>query len=116
MKFLPHRLDIDNSLSTERSDKHSITNETYNNGSAMQPQTYEQFQPINRPNESEYSCIEPDYSYATHVVATNVYDSVQQQNNENIPSKEAFEMPVLDNTALYSMCEESELPVQKSQM
>ena len=80
----------------------------------MQPQAYEEFQPINKPAESEYNCVEPEYSYAAHTVGnTNVYDSVPQQNNEDNLGKETFSMPALDNTALYSMRENEE--VQKSQ-
>ena len=69
----------------------SHTNDIYNAAySCTSPQPYEECQP-NRSTE-------PEYSYATpHTTST-----LQQQSNSNVMG-----LPVVDNTVLYSMCEES---------
>ena len=67
------------------------------------PQPYEEVQ-LKEP--------EPEYSYATHEVDMNTYDSVALPHNENggcdgntVTNK--GQIHVVDNTPLYSLCEET---------
>ena len=74
----------------ERTASFSHTNDINNAAySCTSPQPYEDCQP-NRSTE-------PEYLYATpHTTST-----LQQQSNSNVMG-----LPVVDNTVLYSMCEE----------
>ena len=80
---------------TERRVSLTQTNQCYS--SVQEPQPYEEFQTNELDNQP---AAEGVYSYADHTVNTNVYDSVPQS-DEN--PKEDTTMPVVDNTALYSM-------------
>ena len=73
----------------ERTASRSHTNEIYNAAySRTSPQPYEECQ--------LKQSIEPEYSYATpHTTST------PQQSNSNVMG-----LPVVDNTVLYSMCED----------
>ena len=75
----------------ERTASSSHTNDIYNAAySLTSPQPYEECQ--------LKQSTEPEYSYATpHTTST-----LQQQSNSNVMG-----LPVVDNTVLYSMCEES---------
>ena len=74
----------------ERTASSSHTNDIYNAAySRTSPQPYEECQ--------LKQSTEPEYLYATpHTTST-----LQQQSNSNV-----MELPVVDNTVLYSMCEE----------
>ena len=64
------------------------------------PQPYEEYQSKQLQNE-------PEYSYAAHAVETNTYDSVPQQSSGGDDDGCNIEgLPVVDNTALYSLCGE----------
>ena len=65
------------------------------------PQPYEEVQ-LKEP--------ESEYSYATHGVDVNTYDSVALPHNENggCDGSTKEQVHVVDNTALYSLCEETQ--------
>ena len=76
---------------------HTCTNDMYNRYSGT-PQPYEEYQSKQLQNE-------PEYSYATHAVEANTYDSVPQQSSSGDNDGCNTEgLTVVDNTALYSMC------------
>ena len=52
---------------------------------------------------------EPEYSYATHGVDMNTYDSVALPHDENggCDGSTKEQLHVVDNTALYSLCEDT---------
>ena len=68
------------------------------------PQPYEEYQSKQLQNE-------PEYSYATHAVEANTYDSVPQQSSSGDDGHYDITegVAVVDNTALYSMCGEDVL-------
>ena len=69
------------------------------------PQPYEEYQSKQLQNE-------PEYSYATHAVEANTYDSVPQQSSSDGDDGHygiTEGVAVVDNTALYSMCGEDVL-------
>ena len=76
---------------SERTASSSHTNDIHNAAySCTSPQPYEECQ--------LKQSTEPEYSYATpHTTST-----LQQQSSSNVMG-----LPVVDNTVLYSMCEES---------
>ena len=80
----------------------SQINEIYS-GYSDTPQHYEVCQ-------TSQLTTEPKNSYATHAVATNMYDSVPQQSSEDDGCYGNTEgLTVIDNTALYSAaCEDGE--------
>ena len=83
----------------ERSVSLSHTNDMYNRYYGT-PQPYEEYQSKQLQNE-------PEYSYATHAVEANTYDSVPQQSSSGDDDGHydvTEEVTVVDNTALYSMC------------
>ena len=95
--------------STERRVSMSQTNQCYSNVTnvTQEPQAYEEFQPNRQGHQP--AAAEGVYSYADHTVNTNVYDSVPQSNESSDSygnSKEDTTMPTVDNTALYSLCEQ----------
>ena len=66
----------------------------------QRPQPYEEVQ-LKEP--------ESEYSYATHGVDVNTYDSVALPHNENggCDGNPKEQVHVVDNIALYSLCEET---------
>ena len=50
---------------------------------------------------------EPEYSYAAHGVDVNTYDSVAHDENGGCYGNTNEQVHVVDNTALYSLCEET---------
>ena len=63
------------------------------------PQPYEEVQ-LKEP--------EPEYSYAAHAVDVNTYDSVAHNLNGGCDGNTKEQVHVVDNTALYSLCEETQ--------
>ena len=88
--------------STERRVSLSQTNQCYS--SVQEPQDYEEFQPNGQDSQPPAGpAADGVYSYADHTVNTNVYDSVPQTNENSECYKD---INVVDNTALYSLCEQ----------
>ena len=63
------------------------------------PQPYEEIQ----LKETEL-----EYSYAVHGVDVNMYDSVAHDENGGCAGNTKEQVHVIDNTALYSLCEETQ--------
>ena len=84
----------------ERSVSLIHTNDIYNRYSGT-PQPYEEYLSKQQQNE-------PEYSYATHAVETNTYDSVPQQSSGGDDGHYSTTegVTVVNNTALYSLCAE----------
>ena len=88
--------------STERRVSLNHTNECYS--PVQEPQDYEEFQPNGQ--DPQPAAADGVYSYADHTVNTNVYDSVPQINESSDCSGNSKGVTVVDNTALYSLCEQ----------
>ena len=81
---------------------HDHSNEPYCDSTIQAnpwPQPYEEVQ-LNEP--------EPEYSYITHGVDVNTYDSVAHDENCGCYGNTKEQVHAVDSTHLYSLCEEAQ--------